>query len=128
MDLHGFSSASVKQTLEAGTHVLDGYTVQRIPIQNGRAVKLVWNRGCQDFSRGVEVLNRSFRVDIDASSILSSTMKPFSILSVVISHLAYGDAWWDTVEDIRSLLSAAPSTSQKYAIGDYNVDVRVDKQ
>ena len=126
--LVGIREADFCSSLETVTHVLDGYTVRQIPIENGRAAKLLWNRGCQEFSRGVEALNRSFRVDLDVSSILPSTMKPFSTFSVVISHLAHGDAWWDSADDLCSLLSTAPSNGQKYALGDCNVEGRVDKQ
>ena len=90
--------------------------MQRISIPNGRAARLTWNRGCHEFARGVKVLNRSFRVDLDVRNILPRAMESFSTLSVYIPHLAHGEAWWDSVEDLCSLLSAAPRNNHKYVL------------
>jgi hypothetical protein len=122
------SEADYRSALDLETAWVGNHYVQRFPIAGGRAAKLIWNVKCEDFSRGIVRAGRSFRVELDFSQAVAATMKPYAKASVVISHLAHGDEWWGSFDDLNSLLTLAPRENQKFVVGDMNVEGRTPKQ
>ena len=126
--LIGISEADYRSSDDTETMWLGNHFVQRIPIAGGRAAKIVWNAGCEEFSRGVVRAGRSFRVDLDFCRAVAQSVKPYAKSSLVIAHLAHGDEWTDSFDDLNYLLTFAPRGNQKFVIGDLNVEGRESKQ
>ena len=122
------SEADFRWSEEFETTWIGNHFVQRIPILGGRAAKIMWNVGANEFSRKVERSGRSFRVDLDYSAAVHKTMKPYSKVSVVISHLAHGDDWWDSFDDFSMLVAASPRGNLRFVLGDLNVEGRPTMQ
>ena len=119
------SEADYRCKEEYETSQVDNHFVERYHIAGGRAAKVIWNVRCQKLARDVVWSNRSCRIDLDLTSCLDGSLISYAKCSIVFSHLAHGDSWWDSFDDLNLLLSNAPVGHSRYVLGDLNVEGRV---
>ena len=122
------SEADYRRSEDYETAWVDGHFVQRYHIAGERAAKLIWNLGCNEYARAVVWAGRTCRVDVDLCNVLQSSLKPFSKFSFVVAHLAHGESWWDSCDDLHHLLTHAPPYHQKHVLADLNVEGRLCAQ
>ena len=122
------SEADYRWSEEYESSWVNGHFVQRFCITGGRAAKIVWKERCQDYSRGVVWAGRSCRVDVDIGNAVQTSLHCFAKLSFIVAHLAHGDSWWDSWDDVSLLLSGTPRGYQKHVVGDLNVEGKLSAE
>ena len=96
----------------------DGHRVLRRFVEGGRAQKLVINRRYKHAYLRATWKSRSFRADLFFGSPENGRY-----LSVVCSHLAHGEAWYESCDDYNTLIAAADRQAWIYCVGDYNTEM-----
>ena len=103
--------------------LIDGHMCIRNHVVAGRAQKAVVNRKYLDRFVCWSWWGRSFRADFQFGT--SDRAKPVSVLS---SHFAHGEAWWNSLDEMASLLATMPPRTEVVANGDYNLEFRPNHQ
>ena len=113
------SEADWTNSMDDKEDEIDGHLVLRHAIVDGRAQKVIIHRSHRFAFRDVSWYGRAGRLDYHFSDGTSHLG-----LCVVFGHLAHGDVWEESYEDLLHVHQLAPKSNSVYVCADFNVEFR----